>query len=241
MDPPTAILASVPGGAVGVVAMTRELGGDDRLVAFAQYLRVLVIVLGTPLIVAAFAHGTRSAAAPVAAVSPEPWAYPVGIAVAIAGVAGGRRIGLPAASMLGPLFLASACSLLLPEGSVAIPGLLREAAFALVGLDVGLRFSRQAIEHARRLTPALTVALVVLLAGCFGLACAIAATTSIPLIDAYLATTPGGLTVVGATAYSSGADTGFVTAIQAARLVLMLAIAPWTVRLTIRWIARSGD
>ena len=39
----------IAGGASGIVGMARELGADDRLVAFMQYLRVLIVVLLTPL------------------------------------------------------------------------------------------------------------------------------------------------------------------------------------------------
>src|SRR3954469_9057502 len=65
LDRPTAALGMVAGGASGIVTMARELGGDDRLVAFMQYLRVLVVVLLTPLLVAlAFPghHGGSAAA-----------------------------------------------------------------------------------------------------------------------------------------------------------------------------------
>ncbi|HYY22664.1 MAG TPA: AbrB family transcriptional regulator, partial [Thermoleophilaceae bacterium] len=51
LDRPTASLGMVAGGAAGIVAMADELGGDDRLVAFMQYLRVLVVTLLTPLLV----------------------------------------------------------------------------------------------------------------------------------------------------------------------------------------------
>ena len=45
LDPPTATLGMIAGGASGIVGMARDLGGDDRLVAFMQYLRVLIVVL----------------------------------------------------------------------------------------------------------------------------------------------------------------------------------------------------
>jgi len=51
LDRPTASLGMVAGGAAGIVAMAGDLGADDRLVAFMQYLRVLVITLLTPLLV----------------------------------------------------------------------------------------------------------------------------------------------------------------------------------------------
>src|SRR5256885_16681202 len=52
LDAPTAQLGSVAGGASGIVAMSDALGADARLVAFMQYLRVLVVVLITPLFLA---------------------------------------------------------------------------------------------------------------------------------------------------------------------------------------------
>ena len=55
---PTATLGMIAGGASGIVTMADDLGGDDRLVAFMQYLRVLVVVLLTPLLIAAFGGGS---------------------------------------------------------------------------------------------------------------------------------------------------------------------------------------
>src|SRR3954468_13175549 len=51
VDPATASLGMVAGGASGIVAMADDLGADDRLVAFMQYLRLAVVVMITPLIV----------------------------------------------------------------------------------------------------------------------------------------------------------------------------------------------
>ena len=52
----------VAGGASGIVGISDELGADDRLVAFMQYLRVLLIVLLTPVLVALFFPGAHGAA-----------------------------------------------------------------------------------------------------------------------------------------------------------------------------------
>src|SRR6476660_7276059 len=43
VSPLTGALALVAGGASGLVAIARELGGDDRVVAVVQYLRVALI------------------------------------------------------------------------------------------------------------------------------------------------------------------------------------------------------
>ena len=47
----------IAGGASGIVGMSGELGADDRLVAFMQYLRVLVVVLLTPIGIAVLFGG----------------------------------------------------------------------------------------------------------------------------------------------------------------------------------------
>ena len=64
LDPPTATLGMIAGGASGIVGMAKDLGGDDRLVAFMQYLRVLIVVLATPLLVTIFGGGEGIGAVP---------------------------------------------------------------------------------------------------------------------------------------------------------------------------------
>jgi len=69
-DTRTAALGMVAGGASGIVGMADDLGGDDRLVAFMQYVRVLVVVLITPVLVPIAFGGHHTAG--VAAVQSGP-------------------------------------------------------------------------------------------------------------------------------------------------------------------------
>jgi uncharacterized membrane protein AbrB (regulator of aidB expression) len=85
-----------------------------------------------------------------------------------------------------------------------------------------------------RLTIPVLLAIAGLLVASFGLAVALAATTSATLLDAYLATTPGGLYAVLAVAFGAGADTTFIVAVQSLRVVVMVLIAPVAVRWTLR-------
>ncbi len=68
---------------------------------------------------------------------------------------------------------------------------------------------------------------------CFGLAVVLDLTTSATLLDAYLATTPGGLYAVLAAAFGSGADTTFVLAVQTLRVLVMVLLAPAVVRVLV--------
>ena len=72
------------------------------------------------------------------------------------------------------------------------------------------------------------------MATCFGLAVLLDLATSATLLDAYLATTPGGLYAVLAAAFGSGADTTFVLAVQTLRVLVMVLLAPAMVRILVR-------
>ena len=72
VDAPTAAMGMIAGGASGIVTMARDLHGDDRLVAFMQYARVLVVVLLTPLLIPILFPGHHAAVAGAAAAAPDP-------------------------------------------------------------------------------------------------------------------------------------------------------------------------
>jgi membrane AbrB-like protein len=234
VDRTTAALGMVAGGASGIVTMARELGGDDRLVAFMQYVRVLIVVLLTPLLVAvafpgAGGGGGTSAVTGVPVIGDaRDWGMTV--ALAIAGSLFGRVIRLPAGALLGPMILAGAVTLSAPDGWFAVPGAAQDAAFAVIGLQVGLRFTVQTVRQTGRLLVPVLVSMVVLLLACFGLAVILDAMTSVSLLDAYLATTPGGLYAVVAAAVGAGANTTFIVAVQGLRVVVMVLLAPVAVR-----------
>lgn len=242
VDEPTAALGMIAGGASGIVTMARELGADDRIVAFMQYARVLLIVLVTPLLVALFfpgAHGPVVAAAGDGPLLGGAGDWGMTIAVALAGAGAGRLLRLPAGTLLGPLLLAAALTLALPAGTFDVPPLLRELAFALIGLQVGLRFTLATLRQLGRLLLPVVLSVLALVVACFGLAAALAATTHATLLDAYLATTPGGLYAVLAAAAGTGADATFVVAVQSLRLFVMVLLAPFAVRLLLRRSARE--
>jgi membrane AbrB-like protein len=233
VDTPTAALGMVAGGASGIVAMAGELGADDRLVAVMQYLRVLVIVLLSPVLVPLiFGVGH-----PTAASGGDHGDALVGAALAVGlgavGALAGRAVRLPAGSLLGPLLLAAGLTLTGVTDGVQVPGVVQDLAFAVIGLQVGLRFTPEALRRAGRLVLPTLVAIVGLVAACAVLAVPLAAAADVKYLDAYLATTPGGLYAVLATAVGIGANTTFVLAVQILRLFVMLLAAPPLVRVMV--------
>jgi membrane AbrB-like protein len=227
----------VAGGASGIVAMAQDLGGDDRLVAFMQYARVLVVVLLTPVLAGVFFPGGHATAG-VAGGGPvlgdaKDWA--ITLACAPLGVVLGRAVRLPAGTLLGPMALAGVLTLTSALGTFSVPPLLREAGFIVIGLQVGLRFTVATVRQVGRLLAPVLASIAALMVACFGLAVVLHLTTAhVTLEDAYLATTPGGLYAVLAVAFGAGANTTFILAVQGLRLLVMVLLAPVAVRQLVR-------
>lgn len=236
IDRPTSSLGMVAGGASGIVAMADELGGDARLVAFMQYLRVLVVTLLTPLVVpiafGVHSHAGGEGGGPVLG-SAGGWLLTVGAGAAGAFI--GPRVRLPAPALLGPLILAALLTVTGVTGDVQVPPLAREAAFSLIGVQIGLGFDRHTLRQIARLVLPVVVSIAGLLVVCFGLGWLLSLTADVSLLDGYLATTPGGLYAVLPIAYGAGANTTFVLAVQGLRLFAMVLAAP----VVVRWLVGS--
>jgi membrane AbrB-like protein len=234
LDVPTATLGMIAGGASGIVTMADDLGGDDRLVAFMQYLRVLVVVLLTPLLIAAFGGGEGGSGGPAEPAFGDATDWLLTAAIAVFAALAARRLNVPAGTLLGPMLVAGGLTLAGVE--FAVPPVVRELAFALIGLQVGLRFTLSTVKLLGRLIFPVLGAVFALLIGCAGLAVLLALTTDVSFRDAYLATTPGGLYAVLAVAFGAGANTTFILAVQVLRLLVAVLLAP----LAVRRLARSG-
>jgi membrane AbrB-like protein len=190
----------VAGGASGIVSIAGDLGADDLLVAFMQYLRVLVVVLLTTQVVAVWGgSGGGSPASEDTFATARDWLLTGTIATGATLAA--RAAKVPAGPLLGPMVVAGA--LTLTGTSFVVPPVVRELAFALIGLQVGLRFTPETVGLLGRLTGPVLLAIAALLVASFGLAVLLDVTTSATLLDAYLATTPGGLYAVLAVAFGA--------------------------------------
>lgn len=238
LDRPTAQLGMIAGGASGIVGMADEIGGDDRLVAFMQYLRVLVTVLLTPLLAAAWGGGGAGGGGPSEALLATPTDWLLTAAVAPAAALAARRIGVPAGTLMGPMVVAGALTLAGVE--FVVPPVVRELAFALIGLQVGLRFTTDTVRQMGRLLVPVLVGILALLVACFGLAVVLHLLTDVTLRDAYLATTPGGIYAVLAVAFASNGNITFIVAVQSLRVIVSVVLAPLAVRRLAKVGRRQG-
>ncbi len=222
----TAIWGLFPGGASVMMLMASESGADPRLVAFMQYLRVVMVTLAASVV-------ARVWLPPSSASMPTlPW-FAGGamgplletMSLAFLGSWLGRRWRIPAGALMLPMVLGIA---LQDTGllTIELPRWLLACAYAVVGWGVGLRFTRAVLAHAWSVLPRVLLALVALIALCGGFAAVLTWTMHIDPLTAYLATSPGGIDSVAIIAASSPVDVPFVMAMQTARMLAVLVAGP---------------
>lgn len=232
----TGAFALIAGGASGVVAVARQLGADDRVVAVVQYLRVLVVLACLP-VVTALAFDTESRGGPL-----ETTTTPLGPSLAyvavcvLLGMLLARALRFSTSILLAPMLLAAVVSAEAWLGPVDVPVPVAWAAFALIGVQVGLRFTRASLASITRMLPAVLAIIVTMVAATGAVGALLAWLTPVDGLTAYLATTPGGIFAVVATAADAGADVTYVMALQLVRLLVILAIVP----LLARWLRPRG-
>jgi uncharacterized protein len=233
VDAATGSFAMVAGGASGLTAIAGELGADQRVVAVVQYLRVLLILLAMPVVALLLGGGSGSGSGSGGGgggltASAAPWWLDLAFTAVVAGAGAwlARLAKLPAGPLLGPMVLAAAASATGLTQGATVPAPVLQVAFALIGLQVGLSFTRSNLRTVGRVLPTALLLTVVVIAATAAAGVPLLHLAGASTLDAYLATTPGGLYAVVATSADSGGDTTLVLAVQVLRLLVMLLLAP---------------
>lgn len=191
----TALWGVSPGAASVMTYMAEAYGADLRMVAFLQYLRVVMVAA---------------------------------VAAGVARYFGGAAQHAPDAIVWFP----EVAWLPLLE-TLALAG-----CYALVGWNVGLRFTRALLGHVLRQLPGILLCIFVMLAMCGAVAAFMVFAAGIDPLTAYLATSSGGADSIAIIAASTDVDVSFVMAMQTVRLLVVLFVAPYITKLV---ADRIGD
>lgn len=206
-----------------MVLMAESYGADIRLVAFMQYLRVVMVAVVASIV-------ARLWGVPSGVVLPKVDWFPAlaggpftaTLALVVGGVVIARLLRLGVGPLLIPMVLAIAArdtGLFTPT----LPPWLLAASYALVGWSVGLRFTRPILVHTLRALPRVAASTLALILLCGLSAFVLTRVAHLDPLTAYLATSPGGADSVAIIAASTPVDVSFVMAMQTARFLLVLA------------------
>ncbi|GAB6855087.1 AbrB family transcriptional regulator [Asaia astilbis] len=219
-----ALWGASPGAATAMTLLCETYGADQRLVAFMAYLRVLLVTLATSLI-SHFVAGTHAHGGllPVTAAPALPWWPCLAVVAATLLIAPVLRLGA------APLLLGLAGGLIVQTGfgfHYRLPVWLLAPSYVVIGWMIGRRFTQDVLRHVWRALPAVTLSTGVLIGGCALLSWPLAHIAHVDLLSAYLATSPGGADSVAIIAASTPIDMPFVMAMQIARFMVLMLIAP---------------
>lgn len=223
----TAVWGSMPGAATAMIVMADAYGADARLVAFMQYLRVLMVAVAATMVARIWAPGPAGGPSHDAAwLAPVDWRSFASTLLIVLACAGSTRfLRMPAGSLLLPLAL---CSVLQAAGllKIELPAGLLVASYAVIGWSVGSRFTRDILSYAARVLPQIACSIGILIASCALIGSALVLFARIDPFTAYLATSPGGADTVAIIAASSKVNVPFVMAVQSARVLVVILIGP---------------
>jgi membrane AbrB-like protein len=233
----TAVWGSAPGGATAMVLMAGAFGADQRLVAFMQYLRVIMVSVAAALVARLWVD-TSGVEAPQQIWFPAiDWpAFAITVGVAAVGGAIGHLLRLPSPYFLGAVILGAGVHLGL-DVPMQLPEWLLAVSYALIGWTIGLNFTSAILRHAARALPQIVGSILALMTFCGGLAWLLSHELGIDPLTAYLATSPGGMDSIAVIAAASeNVDISFIMALQSARLLMVLIFGPSLARLVARWV-----
>jgi len=123
---------------------------------------------------------------------------------------------------------------------LTVPMVLVQIGYALIGWQAGLAFTRESMRAVGRMLPAALGLIVVLSVATAGLGVVLAHFTRLTPLEGYLATSPGGVYAILASAVETGSNVTFIIAAQVLRVLLMLFAAPLLARAVVRASERFG-
>jgi membrane AbrB-like protein len=228
----TAIWACWPGAASAMVLMAEDYGADARLVAFMQYLRVVLVALTASIVARFWVDPAVVHAAGIVWFPEVRWLpFAETVALVLTGVLLGQVLRIPAGGFIVTLVLGIVLHVSeLIE--IELPQWLLTVSYALVGWRIGLLFTGPILRHAFRALPRVLASIITLILICSGFAWLLTRYGGIDPLTAFLATSPGGADAIAIISASTAhVDVQFVMAMQTLRFFVVLLIGPALARL----------
>ena len=218
----TTYFASPIGGAAEMTLMAERRGAQTELVASSHSLRVLMVTLIIPFGFQFAGLQGLDATQPGSRIVSWPDLAALG---ALTGIGCWVMVKL---ERTNPWFLgALAASLLLTASGhtwSAIPTALTNAAQLVIGISLGVRFTRSFVHLAPRWLASVALGTLVMMALCAGYAWLLAWATGLHWATILLGTSPGGIAEMAITAKVLQLGVPLVTALHVTRLAAVLLL-----------------
>lgn len=227
-DRPTAYYCATPGGLIESVQLGEEAGGDVILLTMQHFARITITVTVVPFLYWAIEGQAVGSAAGVSVGQ----GAPVGLIdvlimafCAVAGGWGGRRIGVPAAIITGPVILST-----IAHGTgltqAQPPDWLIAVAQLVIGVGLAMRFGGMTRRHLAQGIGYGMISVVVMLSLGAATAGILGAVGDRPFDALLMCFAPGGVVEMGLIALSLGVSPIIVTLHHIVRIGFTVIVVP---------------
>lgn len=219
----TALLSSIPGGMTQVMVMAEETKGVNlTIVTVTQTIRLMMIVIGMPLVLTFLGADTTGGAVEDVATSFS-WQTIVILVLCVAASFIGKKIKFPTAFLLVPA-LVTAITQGVGMEATELPSSLLQFAQLVIGIHIGLMMKPKELENKGTTISLAVVSAALLFIVAMGLGLIFAQINDLDLPTALLSLAPGGMDQMGAIAHAVDAELSLVAGYQVFRAFFILFV-----------------
>ena len=227
-DRSTAFFASIPGGATEMAVLAERYGARVDHVAFAQSLRILLVVVIIPFALTYSGVQGSDFYAPTAAdLDPGRLMVLFALTASAGGVLSAAKLANP--FMFGPLLLSALLAMADIHFS-AVPAAITNAGQLLLGCALGARFERRSLGTLPVFASAVLASVLAALVLSALVALGLSAATPVAFATLVLAVAPGGIAEMCITAKVLQLGVPVVTAAHVTRVVVLVSATGWIYR-----------
>ena len=231
-EPLLALLCSVPGGQAETLALARETVERDYVVALFHLVRVVLVFVSTPLLLAlvqgavAVEHSNVALETMPGLLDLAPGQILAFVGLGLGGFVAARLARLPMPHLLGPVLASTVCHL---AGLLELPriGEFVILAQVTIGGAIGARLAQVAFGELLGYLRDAFLGAGIILSAYLGVAIGITLFVGSDFLSIWLAFVPGGLYEVTLLALVFGFDVAFVAVHHTVRIMLIFATLPW--------------
>ena len=237
----TCLLGCVPGGLSQMVVLAEEMKDTDQTaVTIMQTVRMLAVVFIVPFLAMHVLHDGNIdlVEGAGAIIQPEIATIVIYMVVAIFGAILAKKLKLPTPFLLGPLLCTAIVVLTTGLQAPKVPVHFLNIAQVLVGTYLGSSINLAKVKNYHRLMPCLSLGVMFVLLVSLGMGYILVMVSNVSFVTAFLSTAPGGLTEMGITALIVGADISTMTAYQLVRLLFIMLVFPYIVKVILKYQQR---
>ena len=223
------IMGMLPGGLNQMMLLADEDPRvDANVVVMQQTIRLFGVVISVPFLVIHLLGATvvpQGLLAPVGDNTGLTWL--VLIPVAGFGFAAAKKLKVPTAALIGPIIATAAFSIICNVNLQKPPPILMNLAQMNIGLYMGCMLDKERLYRTRVLLPYAIIGTLLIIGGSIAVAEILVRYYGIPIVTAFLAMAPGGMTEMCLAGMSMGADVSIILTYQIVRLLMMNLTVPF--------------